>query len=76
MKFTKKQIASAKAEVARLNSSIDLQLSPRIYATFGTQGLRLTKSDGTKSGKQKYVSHWMLKTASAINEELMHQQWE
>lgn len=76
MKFTKKQIEEAKAEVARKNCSVDVQLSPRIYATFGTQGMCVTKCDGTKSGQRKRVSRWRIKTASEINAELDAQQWQ
>lgn len=74
-KFTRTQIEQAKAKVAQTNAHYDMQISPRIYVVFGTVNMIVTKCDGTKDGKQKWVRNWRIKTAAMINAELDEQPW-
>lgn len=76
MKLTQKVLEEAKAKVNRYNCSVDMQLSPRIYVVFGTQGLTVTKTvPGGRRTESKYISQWRIKSAAEINRALDSQEW-
>lgn len=76
MKLTITTVEMAKADVLRTNASVDVQLSPRVYATFGTSGLTVTKVMSSRKALTKWVPQWRIKTAAQINESLSAQEWK